>query len=250
VWWHGIEGAFNIMIMDMLGPCLEDLFNFCDRQFSVKTCLMLADQLLTRIEYFHSKGFLHRDIKPENFLMGLANKGEHVYIIDYGLAKAFRNPKTSEHIPFACNKNLTGTARYASINAHLGSEQSRRDDLESIGYMLLYFLRGSLPWQGLPVAEDEDKFELISRKKRRTPLDELCEGAPPEFAEYLRIVRALGFDEEPDYQTLRELFAAAFQREGYVQDGVFDWTTNALVPLDRVADPEVAEDLPERGCYF
>uniref|UniRef100_A0A8C2SJK6 non-specific serine/threonine protein kinase n=1 Tax=Capra hircus TaxID=9925 RepID=A0A8C2SJK6_CAPHI len=126
--WCGAEGDYNVMVMELLGPSLEDLFNFCSRKFSLKTVLLLADQMISRIEYIHSKNFIHRDVKPDNFLMGLGKKGNLVYIIDFGLAKKYRDARTHQHIPYRENKNLTGTARYASINTHLGrrAKPSRR----------------------------------------------------------------------------------------------------------------------------
>ncbi|MGH0164855.1 UNVERIFIED_CONTAM: hypothetical protein FKN15_047722 [Acipenser sinensis] len=270
--WYGQEKDYNVLVMDLLGPSLEDLFNFCSRRFTMKTVLMLADQMISRIEYVHTKNFIHRDIKPDNFLMGIGrhcNKmisrieyvhtknfihrdikpdnflmgiGRHcnklflidfglakkyrdnrtrqhipyredknltgtaryasinahlgieqrfvflpgsllqiddtarlqLFLIDFGLAKKYRDNRTRQHIPYREDKNLTGTARYASINAHLGIEQSRRDDMESLGYVLMYFNRTSLPWQGLKAATKKQKYEKISEKKMSTPVEVLC----------------------------------------------------------------------------
>ncbi|KAK8654722.1 hypothetical protein V6N13_107324 [Hibiscus sabdariffa] len=221
--WFGVEGDYNVLVIDLLGPSLEDLFNFCSRKLSLKSVLMLADQMINRVEFFHSKAFLHRDIKPDNFLMGLGRRANQVYIIDYGLAKKYRD-SSNQHIPYRENKNLTGTARYASMNTHLGIEQSRRDDLESLGFVLMYFLRGSLPWQGLKAGNKKQKYEKISEKKVSTSIEALCRGYPTEFASYFHYCRSLRFDDKPDYAYLKRIFRDLFIREGFQFDYVFDWT--------------------------
>ncbi|KAG5377451.1 hypothetical protein IGI04_042047 [Brassica rapa subsp. trilocularis] len=178
---------------------------------------MVADQMINRLEFVHSKSYLHRDLKPGNFLMGLPRRADQVYIIDFGLAKKYRDGSNHRHIRYSENKSFIGTPSYVSVNTHLGIEQSRRDDMESLGYVLMYFLKGSLPWQGL-------KREKILVKKGSTSVEELCRGYPTEFASYFRHCRSLRFDDKPDYAYLKRLFRDLFIRQGFQFDYVFDWT--------------------------
>uniref|UniRef100_A0A5S6QUH8 non-specific serine/threonine protein kinase n=1 Tax=Trichuris muris TaxID=70415 RepID=A0A5S6QUH8_TRIMR len=223
--WFGMEAENSILVMDLLGPSLEDLFNFCSRRFSMKTVLMLADQMIGRIEFVHVKNFIHRDIKPDNFLMGIGRHCNKLFVIDFGLAKKFRDNRTRLHIAYREDKSLTGTARYASVNAHLGIEQSRRDDMESMGYVLMYFNMGKLPWQGMKAATKKQKYERITEKKMAYSVEQLCRNYPAEFSMYLSYCRGLRFDEAPDYMYLRQLFRILFRTMHYQYDYTFDWTT-------------------------
>ncbi|ETS78914.1 hypothetical protein PFICI_08767 [Pestalotiopsis fici W106-1] len=219
VHWSGTELDRTALVLDMLGPSLEDLLQFCNGKFSLKTTLLLTDQLLSRLEYIHSKSIIHRNISPEVCLMGIGNGEDQVHVIDYSLSKKYRDPATHVHIPYRENKKLYGDPRYASINAHLGVEKSRRDDLESLGYMLLYFLRGNLPWQGRSAS-------TIQETKLSTPTEVLYRGFPKEFATYMNHVRSLPFHHHPDYSYLRKIFRDLFASEGFQYDYVFDWTVH------------------------
>ena len=244
--WYGIEGDYNVMVLDLLGPSLEDLFNYCGRRFQLKTVLMLADQLLSRLEYVHTKSFIHRDVKPDNFLIGLGKRQSVIHIIDFGLAKKYRDPRSHQHIPYRENKNLTGTARYASINTHIGIEQSRRDDLESLGYVLMYFIRGSLPWQGLKANTKKQKYERIMDRKMSTSTEQLCKGYPTEFRSYFEYCRSLRFEDRPDYAYLKRLFKELFYRKGFQYDNMFDWTVLNL-QQERTQAPDKATSQHSSG---
>ncbi|KAF5342253.1 hypothetical protein D9611_001920 [Ephemerocybe angulata] len=225
VHYFGQEGLHNVLVIDLLGPNLEDLFDMCGRKFSIKTVCMAAKQMITRVQAIHEKSLIYRDIKPDNFLIGVpgSKTANNIHIIDFGMAKHYRDPKTKVHIPYRERKSLSGTARYMSINTHLGREQSRRDDLESLGHVFMYFLRGGLPWQGLRAATNKQKYEKIGEKKQSTAISELCEGFPEEFTIYMNYVRKLGFEETPDYDFLRELFTKVLRTSGETDDNIFDW---------------------------
>ena len=236
--WWGMQDEFNVMVMELLGPSLEDLFTFCGRKFSLKTTIMLADQCIKRIQAVHERFFVHRDIKPDNFVMGLKTMSNTVYVIDFGLSKKYRDQKTQKHIKYAEDKAFVGTVRYASINNHKGREQSRRDDLEALGYMFVYFMKGQLPWQGIK-GKKGDKNQQILAKKETTPLTELCEGLPEECVIYLDTCKRLGFEQEPDYLGLRKLFWRIAKRENIEFDGRFDW-------LEYKGDKKLQADTPKQ----
>ena len=224
VYYFGTQDNYNVMVMDLLGPSLEDLFNKCSRRFSLKTVLQIADQLLERVDTLHSRHLIHRDIKPANFVIGLGEQGANVYCVDFGLSKRYRHPKNLQHIPHRDGRSLTGTPRYASINNHLGIEQSRRDDLESIGYVLIYFLKGTLPWQGLKAKNAQKKYRLILEKKQQVSIAQLCQGCPSQFAEFLAYTRSLKFDAKPDFPYLRKLFRDLYHSQGCASIGkLWDW---------------------------
>ena len=223
----GKNMQYNIMVMELLGDSLE--FNFAiKKKFSVKTVAMIGYQILSILEFIHDKHIIHRDIKPDNLVMGLKEKNSILYLIDFGLAKKFRSSKTLMQYPYIRKKKMTGTARYASIHALEEMEQSRRDDLESTAYVLLYFLRGSLPWQGLKIKAKENRYKKILAKKKEITSEELCETFPEEFKYFVDYAKNLGYTENPDYEKLRNNFLILVKEKMCRNfDFIYDWTTKS-----------------------
>lgn len=233
---YGQDGQYNVLVMQRLGHSLEHLFRYCGNKFSLKTVLLLADQMLRRLETLHDNRVIHRDLKPDNFVFGLERHSNDLYLIDFGLSKCYVHPDTLVHIPFQTGKSLIGTPRYASINNHRGFEQSRRDDLESLAYLLLYFLGGRLPWQATEKAKSVAKkekvpFAQIGEWKERIAEVDICPGAPDELVLLLKYSQALGFYERPDYERIRQMLSSLFDAKGYTRDNVFDWTQKMLQTL-------------------
>ncbi|XP_059086697.1 casein kinase I-like [Tigriopus californicus] len=225
--YFGKCGSVDCLVLDLLGTNLEDLFELVGQLFSMKTVLMIAFQLLDRIETVHQRGLVYRDVKPENFLLGKKDSEEFniIHMVDFGLATFYRDPQTGKHLPFRDLKTMTGTARYMSVHSHLGKAQSRRDDLESIGYVLIYFAKGKLPWQGIKTNNLKEKYKKIRDAKMKFPLHVLCDGLPKQFQSFMSYVKKLGFSETPDYEFLKDLFHELYEECGFsYDDSSFDWT--------------------------
>ena len=213
----GYSGDYNILVMQLMDKSLEDIFNK-KKKFSVKTTCMIGYQMVNVLQYIHDR----------HIVMGANENNAHLYLLDFGLAKKYRSSRTLIQYPLIKKKKLTGTARYASIHALEELEQSRRDDLESVGYVLMYFLRGGLPWQGLKIRSKEDRYKKILAKKKETSSEELCKGFPEEFREFVEYTRNLEYSEQPDYDMLRNKFVNLVTKKmGENFDYIYDWTTES-----------------------
>ena len=233
VYCYGNNLVHNLLVEELLGKSLEDIFNSYGKPFSLKTVCVLGIEMIKRIRYIHSKFYIHRDIKPDNFMTGRGQNEKKIYIIDFGLAKKYYSVSRAQHIKFVTGKHLIGTARYCGRNAHRGCEQGRRDDIESIGYVLMYFLLGVLPWQGLKARKNEDHFEKIAQKKYTTTFEELTAGQPEEFLNYFKHADKLEFEDQPNYIYLIGLFQSVIDK--YCSDCLydFDWKKDSCSYVSR-----------------
>lgn len=223
----GHYGDKRFMVIDLLGDSLEAIV---ERRGALtpKDVLMVGMQAMQSIQFLHEQRFLHRDIKPDNFIMGLREKQSIVHIVDFGLAKMYMDPRTALHIRYRDDKSLTGTPRYASINNHLGRECSRRDDVESLAYVLVYLARGRLPWQGLqpraPARDDRHaKNKLILKCKQKYSVEQLCRDLPPSIGGMLKRARLCTFTERPNYEAIILEMMRDMQALGHEVDWRFSW---------------------------
>jgi len=221
---YGQDGEYRVLVMDLLGPSLSELLSFRSGKFSLKTVYQLAIKMITAIELLHAKGLLHRDIKPGNFVFGREERGNDLYLIDYGLASPYIT-KQGTHVRYSTNARFHGTDKYASINNHNRIEPSRRDDMESIGYLLIYFVSGSLPWtvKYSQLRNKQPRRAAYGKSKTQTSIEELTRGFPGVFLDYFRLIHKLEFQDKPNYDLLREKFFGAIEQEGAF-DNVFDWS--------------------------
>jgi len=222
---------YQVLVMELLGQNLETVFESCGRRFALKTLIFVTLQLLKRFETLHSLHVVFRDVKPENFVLG--SETNTIYVIDFGLSKFFVDSH-GKHLPYQVTNEYIGTARYMSINAHNCREQGRRDDLEALGYVFVYFIRGGkLPWSGVRVPTFKEHNKVVLTMKKTIPEEDLCAGAPEEFLFYMKYVRFLEFDAAPCYMRLRNTFKRLFQRHNFADNGTYDW--NMITGKQRAA---------------
>ena len=220
----GNLGSYNILVMEVLGKSLEDIKEVLpSKKMSISCVCKLSYQMLQILEHIHKKSFVHRDVKPDNFIMGIGQNSKFLYMIDFGFAKTYRDPITLAHIPYQKGAGMTGTARFASVNTLSGYNQSRRDDLESLGYVIIYIASGTLPWANIKSDNKDELYNSILKFKSEITPEQLCRGLPPQFEAYINYIRRMTFDQEPDYKYLRNLFLTALQKYGGTMDYCYDW---------------------------
>jgi casein kinase I family protein HRR25 len=221
----GKEGKFNYLVIDLLDVSLEDQRIRCGGRLGLKTVLAMGVQMIRRIEQVHNFGIVHRDVKPDNFLLGRGDEAHVLHLIDFGLAKRYINK--SQHVDGQTGRKLCGTARYVSLNVHDGVTPSRRDDLESIAYVLIYLFCGRLPWQGVQCEEREEKHRAIGRIKKETNMWDACKdyALPGEILVFMEYCRRLGYDDTPDYGYLRGLLMNLYKHHGFLADNLYDWSS-------------------------
>lgn len=209
-----MENKDRIIVMDLLGPSLENIISK-KKRLGLKSVIYLAKQMILILRYLHSFGYIHRDIKPDNFAIGNDNK-KKLYCIDLGLCKKILNNK--KHIPFVKGKSIVGTIRYSPIASTSTFEQGRKDDLESIAYVLVYLFKGTLPWMGIKADTKEERYRLIGERKKSITEEELTVGMPKEFLVFLKYIRNMDFEEKPPYTSFYNMFDKLYESKNYKND--------------------------------
>lgn len=220
---HFVTSKKRLLFMELLGKSLDVIFDECNKKIDIGTVMKIAIAIIDNLEKIHNVGIIHRDIKPNNFMFGMDDKQNDLFVMDFGLSKRWYINK--KHIELKTNRSMIGTARYASVNIHNGIEPSRRDDMESVGYMLIYLTKGVLPWQG--IKRKGSINDKIGEKKLSIDLHELCEDLPECFYEYLNYTRNLNFTEVPDYDFLRELFIKSAKKHNIKLQ--YYWTIDNII---------------------
>ena len=216
----GHNKEYDILVMPLLGKSLHEIQSTKNFNFEFKDICLMAIQIIERIQWVHSQKIIHRDIKPDNFLIGLDDPNI-IYLIDFGLSKKYRSSITGNHIKCTRIKKFVGSLRYASINALRLREQSRRDDLESIGYMLIYLIKGKLPWDNIKIDNKRTSYLKFSQYKKNISPELLCNNLPEEFLDSIKYVRNLNFEDEPDYNYLKSLFQIMLNKQGFEEKKIF-----------------------------
>ena len=223
----GHVGKYNILVENLLGKSISDIWLERKQKFNLKDLCMFAFQGLERIEYVHSKNYLHRDIKPGNFLVGNPDTSQ-IYLIDFGNAKKFKSSRTGKHMAYNKICCIFGTLRYLSSNTLKGIVPTRKDDLESFGLVLIHLYIGNLPWINIKNKNGYDEVLQVSEIRKKLTLETLCKGMPSEMYEYMKYVQNLNFEQNPDYNYLRSLFLNILQKIGEKNDFIFSWVDKSL----------------------
>lgn len=241
--YFGPIGDYRVLVMTMLGPSLEDLHESLGR-FTLKTTLMLVDQMILRLQYMHEQGFVHRDLKPDNFLMGTSRRSHILYIIDFGLSSKYRHTE-GQHREMSTGRSFIGTTRYASLNTHLGRSQSRRDDMEQLAYIAIYMLRGKLPWSGLRLQDRDEKERVIGQMKNEMSIQQICSKCPRAFETFLTYTRCMKFEEDPQYNMCQMLFRSVLEESKLLYDYQFDWVVKK--PQENLDDSQSCSGSSAKG---
>lgn len=235
-----------VLVIELLGPDLQKLYYNANKEFTWKTIFMMGHEMIVRLRAVHEKGLVHRDLKPENFLIGLdGEKRSMVYLTDFGLAKRWQDEQTQQHFPLQRTKGLVGTVRYVSVNVHEGLSMSRRDDLESVAYILMYFIAGSLPWDGWETTKDDQFYTQVKVKKAALIRQKFLTTMPEPIQQFLIYCRNMSFEQNPDYDYWLKLFEEQSRVYNFTWDYKYDWDGQTEAQNGK-KQPEGAQPQPQQ----